>query len=244
MPWYTDIFNYIDQGEYPPNTTKRAQRALRLLASQFIIRHGNLYKPMTDGPNLLCIDKPQTVRTMESIHAGECGPHMGGKTLAQKIMRQGDFWTTMERYCHQFVKTCPECQIHANFQHVTPSMLYSLTSPWPFSTWGIDIIGKITPSGVGGHEYVLVAIDYFTKWVEAQSYAKLTAKHVAKQSSWKEPSSVVVGSPMRESVTKEAIFKQNTKICWKNITSSKIQDSTPQVLSIQATNEWGGRGGK
>lgn len=179
-PWYTDIFNYIDQGEYPPNTTKRAQRALRLLASQFIIRHGNLYKPMTDGPHLLCIDKPQTVRTMESIHAGECGPHMGGKTLAQKIMRQGYFWTTMERDCHQFVKTCPECQIHANLQHVPPSMLYSLTSPWPFSTWGIDIIGKITPSGVGGHEYVLVAIDYFTKWVEAQSYAKLTAKHVAK----------------------------------------------------------------
>ncbi|XP_074299476.1 uncharacterized protein LOC141630586 [Silene latifolia] len=46
--------------------------------------------------------------------------------------------------------------------------------------WGIDIIGKITPKGTGGHEFILVAIAYFTKWVEAASYATLTSKHVAK----------------------------------------------------------------
>ncbi|KAL6321576.1 hypothetical protein AAG906_024569 [Vitis piasezkii] len=41
--------------------------------------------------------------------------------------------------------------------------------------WGIDIIGKISPKSSSGHEYILVAIDYFTKWVEAASYARLTA---------------------------------------------------------------------
>ena len=57
--------------------------------------------------------------------------------------------------------------------------MFTFTSPWPFSTWGIGKIGKITPTGTGGHEFILVAIDYFTKWVEAASYPKLTAKHVA-----------------------------------------------------------------
>ena len=63
---------------------------------------------------------------------------------------------------------------------VPPSELHALTSPWPFSVWGIDIIGKISPRSSGGHEYILVAIDYFTKWVEVASYAKLTGAKVAK----------------------------------------------------------------
>ncbi|KAM2067483.1 hypothetical protein ACFX1T_043817 [Malus domestica] len=43
----------------------------------------------------------------------------------------------------------------------------------------MDIIGKITPSfGAAKHAWILVAIDYFTKWVEAKSYAELTSKEV------------------------------------------------------------------
>ena len=47
------------------------------------------------------------------------------------------------------------------------------------SVWGVDIIGKISPKSSSGHEFILVAIDYFTKWVEATSYAKLNAAKVA-----------------------------------------------------------------
>ncbi|RVW11731.1 Transposon Tf2-11 polyprotein [Vitis vinifera] len=57
--------------------------------------------------------------------------------------------------------------------------LHALTSPWPFSVWGIDIIGKVSPKSSSGHEFILVAIDYFTKWVEAASYARLTSARVA-----------------------------------------------------------------
>ncbi|RVW58848.1 hypothetical protein CK203_101786 [Vitis vinifera] len=39
-----------------------------------------------------------------------------------------------------------ECQMHGDLIHVPPSELHALTSPWPFSVWGIDIIGKISPS--------------------------------------------------------------------------------------------------
>ena len=69
--------------------------------------------------------------------------------------------------------------MHGDLIHVPPSELHALTSPWPFSVWGIDIIGKISPKSSSGHEFILVAIDYFTKWVEATSYAKLNAAKVA-----------------------------------------------------------------
>ncbi|RVW62652.1 Gypsy retrotransposon integrase-like protein 1 [Vitis vinifera] len=133
-----------------------------------------------DGLLLLCLDRTSVDRVMREVHAGVCGPNMGGHMLVHKIMRAGYFWFTMETDCCQFVQRCRECQMHGDLIHVPPSELHALTSPWPFSVWGVDIIGKISPKSSSGHEYILVAIDYFTKWVEAASYARLTAARVAK----------------------------------------------------------------
>ncbi|WKA06502.1 hypothetical protein VitviT2T_024398 [Vitis vinifera] len=86
----------------------------------------------------------------------------------------------MEADCCQFIQRCPEFQMHGDLIHVPHSELHALTSPWPFSMWGIDVIGKISPKSSSGHECILVAVDYFTKWVEAASYARLTVARVAK----------------------------------------------------------------
>ena len=69
--------------------------------------------------------------------------------------------------------------VHGNLKHTPPMPLHTMTSPWPFFTWGIDIIGKIHPTTSNGHEFILVAIDYFTKWIEAASYKVLNSKKVA-----------------------------------------------------------------
>ncbi|XP_059302317.1 uncharacterized protein LOC132054291 [Lycium ferocissimum] len=52
-------------------------------------------------------------------------------------------------------------------------------SPWPFAAWGMDVIGPIEPPASNGHRFILVAIDYFTKWVEASTYKAVTKKVVA-----------------------------------------------------------------
>ncbi|XP_077232024.1 uncharacterized protein LOC143865805 [Tasmannia lanceolata] len=70
----------------------------------------------------------------------------------------------MEADCFAFVKKCHKCQVYTNLIHVPPSELHSLTLPLPFSVWGISIITKIYPRSSSGHEYILVAIDYFTKY--------------------------------------------------------------------------------
>ncbi len=145
-----------------------------------MLHEGELHKRGYHGRSLLCIPQEEAKVIMDNVHGGVCGTHMSGKMLARKIITLGYYWITMEKDCHDYVKKCDTCQKNANLQHVPPSLLYTFTSPWPFSTWGIDIIGKITPPGQGGHEFILVAIDYFTKWVEAASYATLQAKHVAK----------------------------------------------------------------
>ncbi|XP_077244859.1 uncharacterized protein LOC143884896 isoform X2 [Tasmannia lanceolata] len=179
-PWYTDIKNYISGQGHPNEASSKEIRTLQRLAANFVICGGELYRRSFDGIQLLCVTEDQAEEILADIHEGVCGPHMNGKMLARKILRLGYYWPTLEADCHTFVKRCYKCQIHANLIHVPPTELHSLTSPWPFSVWGIDIIGKISPKSSNGHEYILVAIDYFTKWVEAASYAKLTSSSVAK----------------------------------------------------------------
>ncbi|RVX21707.1 Retrovirus-related Pol polyprotein from transposon 17.6 [Vitis vinifera] len=140
LPWYHDIYQFLRSGTYPEVATTKDRRALRHLATRFVICGDTLYRRSADGMLLLCLDRASADRVMREVHSGVCGPHMGGHMLAQ---------------------------------------LHALTSPWPFSVWGIDIIGKVSPKSSSGHEFILVAIDYFTKWVEAASYARLTSARVA-----------------------------------------------------------------
>jgi len=58
-----------------------------------------------------------------------------------------------------------------------PAELTSLVSPWPFAWWGIDLLGPF-PKATGQLKYLVVAIDYSTKWIEAKPLAKITAKNV------------------------------------------------------------------
>ncbi|GJR42327.1 reverse transcriptase domain-containing protein [Tanacetum coccineum] len=56
-----------------------------------------------------------------------------------------------------------------NVHSLTP-----ITAPWPFYTWGIDIAGPF-PEGLGKVKFLIVAIDYFTKWIEAKAVSIITA---------------------------------------------------------------------
>jgi len=87
---------------------------------------------------------------------------------------------TMEADCYKHARKCHKCQIYADKIHVPPTALNVLSSTWSFSMWGIDMIGRIEPKASNGHRFILVAIDYFTKWVEAASYANVTKQVVVK----------------------------------------------------------------
>ncbi|KAI5315154.1 hypothetical protein L3X38_044330 [Prunus dulcis] len=75
---------------------------------------------------------------------------------------------------NSLVKKCDKCQRFGNVLHIPAEPLTPIVSPWPFAQWGLDLIGPM-PQGKGQVKYVVVAVDYFTKWVEAEPLATITA---------------------------------------------------------------------
>ncbi|XP_073223490.1 uncharacterized protein [Cicer arietinum] len=125
-------------------------------------------------------EEAKAEKIIQEVHEGSFGTHANGHTMARKILRAGYYCLTMESDCFSHVKKCHKCQIYADKIHVPPTSLNVLTSPWPFSMWGMDVIGLIEPKASNGHRFILVAIDYFTKWVEAASYANVTRSVVVR----------------------------------------------------------------
>lgn len=141
---------------------------------------------------------------MTETHEGQCGPHMSGFMLARKILRQGYYWQTMKNVCFKYVWKCHLSQIYADKINQLPAPLHNMTSPWPFSMSDIDAIGMTLPKAFNGHRFILVAIDYFTKKVEAASFSNLTKAQIA------------------------SFFKQNI-ICWYAYLSPSLR-TMPEIL--------------
>ncbi|KAK0596160.1 hypothetical protein LWI29_013303 [Acer saccharum] len=120
-----------------------------------------------------CVGPEEAEGILKSIHSGNCGNHAGGISLAHKTLRQGFYWPTLFVDAKRIAARCEACQKIANNIHQPPECLQSITSPWPFAIWGIDLIGPM-PTAPGGAKHAIVAIDYFTKWVEAESLVHIT----------------------------------------------------------------------
>ena len=83
----------------------------------------------------------------------------------------------MQQDAANFVKRCDRCQRYGNVQRVPGEKMTTISLPWPFAQWGIDIIGPL-PQGKRQMKFLLVAIDYFTKWVKAEAFATITEAKV------------------------------------------------------------------
>ena len=77
----------------------------------------------------------------------------------------------------ELVRKCKACQEHAKISHLLLEPLTSVTSPWHFQKWGLDILGPLT-IGRGQCKFIIVVVDYFTKWAEAEPLATITEQKV------------------------------------------------------------------
>ncbi|KAM1755466.1 hypothetical protein ACFX12_007793 [Malus domestica] len=171
--WRKPIMQYLD------NPNGKLSRKTRVHATNYVMYQNELYRKGEDGLLLLCLGPQESAQAITEVHEGVCGAHQSGRKMWWLFRRHGYFWPRILTDCIEFARGCIQCQIHGLIQRVPTESLHSITKPWPFRGWAMDVIGKITPSsGIAKHAWILVATDYFTKWVEAKLYAELTSKEV------------------------------------------------------------------
>ncbi|CAL2252503.1 unnamed protein product [Prunus armeniaca] len=90
-----------------------------------------------------------------------------------KAIHQGYFWPSLHTDAYAFTQKCDKCQRFTNIPQLPVEPLTAMVSPWPFAQWGLDLIGPM-PEDKGQVKYVVVAMDYFTKWAEAEALATIT----------------------------------------------------------------------
>jgi len=158
--WRKDITKYLK------NPSQQVSRKLRYKALKFVL-DDQLYHRTVDGVLLKFLNREEANVVRREIHEGVCGAHQSAYKMKWMIRRVGYFWKTIFEDCFKYYKGCQVCQKFGNIQKSPPSAMNPIVKPWPFRGWGIDLISQIFPSSSKGHKFVLVATDYFTKWVEA-----------------------------------------------------------------------------
>ncbi|XP_071924104.1 uncharacterized protein [Coffea arabica] len=162
--WMDPIVRYLAQGELPPSRIEA--RKILLKSQRYTLVQGVLYRKSYLQPWLRCMTPEEGSYVLRELHEGICGNHVGSRVLAKKGMLAGYYWPTIFRDSTELVARCKSCQLHAPVHHAPTREMIPLHSPWPFFQWGIDLLGPF-PRAPGGYEYLVVAIDYFTKWIEA-----------------------------------------------------------------------------
>ena len=126
---------------------KDAARKLKVQASRFILIKDVLYKRGFSRPYLRCLVPKKAEYVMREIDKGICRNHSGARSLVHKLIRAGYYWPTIQKDVDAYVKTCDKCQRFSNTIRQPSEELTPMTASWPFSQWGLDIMGPLQQSG-------------------------------------------------------------------------------------------------
>nr|AAT47106.1 putative polyprotein [Oryza sativa Japonica Group] len=175
--WRTPFVKHLETGWLPVDEAKA--KRLQLRATKYKMVSGQLYRSGVLQPLLCCISFAEGEEMAKEIHQGLCGAHQAARTVASKVFRQGVYWPTVLKVCVEQIKKCESCQRHGRSQTAPQYDLQPIAPIWPFARWGLDIIGPF-PVARNGYKFTIVAVEYFSRWIEAEPLGAITSAAVQK----------------------------------------------------------------
>ncbi|GAU42817.1 hypothetical protein TSUD_288450 [Trifolium subterraneum] len=176
--WMSPVYNFLKSNTLPADAkeaTKIRKRACSYVL--LVLLDDKLYRRGFSIPLLKCVEEARIEFILQEIHEGINRQHIGGRSLARKALRAGYYWPTMQNDAKDHALRCDKCQRHRDMHLAPANELKTLISPWPFAWWGMDILGPF-PTAARQVKYLIVAVDYFTKWIEAEPLTKIGASHI------------------------------------------------------------------
>ncbi|XP_021735093.1 uncharacterized protein LOC110701771 [Chenopodium quinoa] len=159
--WMDPILAYKLQRTLPEDKNLAAK--IKRVASRFIVYKGELLKKSFSAPLLKCVGPTDADYVLREIHFSICGNHIGGRALAHKALRAGYYWPTM-------IQDAKELAFKKPLADTEFTTLRSM---------GVGYFRTI-PRGSLPEKWLIVGIDYFSKWIEAEAASNITEQTVRK----------------------------------------------------------------
>ena len=169
--WIDPIVLFLREDILPKDKSE-VDKVRRKAPRFWLSKDQRLYKRFFSGPYLLCIHHEASKLLLEELHEGILWKPHWRQIFISQSRHLGLLVANMKKEVQEYVKKCDQCQKFAPNIHQPGGVLNPLSSPWPFTQWGLDIVGHF-PKAAGNKRYLLVGTDYFTKWVEAEPLANI-----------------------------------------------------------------------
>ncbi|KAL5574187.1 hypothetical protein UlMin_023784 [Ulmus minor] len=176
--WFANIVNYLVTGHMPSHWSYQDKTKFLTEVKKFFWDDPYLFKYCPDQIIRRCIPESEQQSVISFCHDHACGGHFSSKKTAAKILQCRFYWPTLFKDTHVYCSSCDRCQrlgsiSHRNMMPLNPILIVEL-----FDVWGIDFMGPFPNSF--GNLYILVAVDYVSKWVEAIAFKMNDHKVVVK----------------------------------------------------------------
>ncbi|XP_052185243.1 uncharacterized protein LOC127796879 [Diospyros lotus] len=165
VPWYADIANYLATGLIPDHWSKQDRHKFFRKVRTFFWDEPYLFKYCPDQIIRRCIPDHEQQSVINFSHTLACGGHFSVKKTVAKIFQSGFYWPTLFKDVYKFCSNCDRCQRLGSLSRRNMMPLHPIQVLEVFDCWGMDFMGPFVNSF--GHEYILLAVDYVSKWVEA-----------------------------------------------------------------------------
>eukprot|EP00731_Ephydatia_muelleri_P023001 Em0015g584a len=174
----------------PPNPKPKTgqcleQRRLLQLWDHLLLRNGLLYRKCIDRKHpsrvqyQLVVPPKLRSQVLKEIHEGAMGGHLGEEKTLQKL-KDRFYWPGHWKSVQEWCRTCPACSQRKTPTSKNLALLQSVAVSSPMQMVAIDILGPL-PVTLAGNKYILVAADYFSKWIEAYAIPNQEATTIARK---------------------------------------------------------------
>ena len=163
-PWYSHIANFLVTGEVPSEWSAQDKRHFFAKIHAYYWEEPFLFKYCADQIIRKCVPEQEQSGILSHCHDNACGCHFASQKTAMKVIQSGFWWPSLFKDAHSMCKGCDRCQrlgklTRRNIMPLNPILIVDV-----FDVWGIDFMGPFPMSF--GHSYILVGVDYVSKWVE------------------------------------------------------------------------------
>ena len=165
LPWYAHIVNYLVTGLIPDDWNVNDRNKFFKDIHYYYYEEPELFHRGVDHIYRRCVPEEEQMNILDFCHSSLCGGHYAPRITAYKVLQCGFFWPKIFKDASEFCSNCLKCQASVNIKKNDRMPLQPVIEVEIFDLWGIDFMGPFPKSD--GYEYILLAVDYMSRWVEA-----------------------------------------------------------------------------